>query len=195
MFLLTTVKNTYNLLSFDHDNAPGYDLFFEGTDLSGIDFDLRYELKKKSSMKQLAKTHLIQSTGPELISNQLRSIIEETAPGTVDFFEPRITCGAEEVKGFSAINVRSKLQCMDLTKSEYRQTNFDSSNPSYLFSYMKLLDDQQYNAEIFRCAEQHRYLVISENIKIACKNNSISGLMFCRAIDLTYEDRTECEKS
>lgn len=195
MYLLTTTENTYNHISFDHDNAPGYDLFFEGTDLSGIQFDLRYELKKKSSVKKLLNLHLIQSTGPELVSNRLRSIIEEVAPQGIDFFEPRINCGDEIIKGFSAINVHAKLPCIDLQVSEYRQTNFDPTNPTYLFSYMKLLEDSQQNADVFRCFEQHRYLVISERVKNKLEENSLKGLIFCRAIDMTYGNRSECEKS
>ncbi len=50
MYLITTVKNTHGLLKFDHDNSPGSDIFFEGTDLSKISFNLSYEVKKKRTL-------------------------------------------------------------------------------------------------------------------------------------------------
>jgi hypothetical protein len=195
MYLLTTVKNTHGLLTFDHDYAPGSDLFLDGTDLSGIRFDLRYELARKANPKRICAAHLIHSNGPELVSDKLRSIIEEIAPDSVNFFEPRITCGSEIIKGFSAINVKEKLPCIDLQASEYRQTNFDPAQPTYSFSYLKLLDKLSVEAEIGRCAEQPAYIVVGDMLKAACLREGIGGLMFCRAIDMTYGDRSDCEKS
>lgn len=195
MYLLTTVKNTNGLLSFDHDRAQGYDLFYEGTDLCAVQFDLRYEVKRKAGVKQLRTFHLIQSDGPELISNHLRAVIEKFAPNDVNFFEAQIFCGGEQIEGFSAINVKSKIPCMDLEASEYRITNFDPVAPTYFFSYLKLDKNTASEAEVYRCAEHPGYIVFGETLKAACMEEGIKGLMFCRAIDMTYENRSDCAKT
>lgn len=192
MYLISTTKNTNGLLSFDHDRGTGSELFLE-TDLSGISFDLRYELKKESNIKKIKSLHLIHSNGPDLVSNRFRLVIEEVAPNQVNFFPVHIACGNEIIEGFSAINMKSSIQCIDLQASEYRKTNFDPINPAYSFLYIKLLDQKTSDFDIGRCEEQPTYIAASDKLKNACLNYNINGLMFCRAIDNTYANRTECQ--
>ena len=140
MYLITTTTNTHGLLKFDHDHSPGSDLFREGTVLATISFDLCYEVKKKKDIDKIKRLHLIHTTGPELISDAFRSVIESAAPGVAEFFNVRILCDGKLVPGFSAINLPIKLACIDIQQREYRQTNFDPSAPTFSFSYMKLMD-------------------------------------------------------
>lgn len=194
MYLISTTKNTHGLLTFDHDRAPGSDLFFEGTDLAGIRFELVYHLKRRTDAKRFSKFHLIHSNGPELVSKAFREILEKIAPDDVEFFEPRIMYGCETIEGFSAINVKARVRCVDLETSEYRQTNFDPVSPVYSFSYIRLLEQSPATTALARCEEQPAYMVAGEHLKSACLDAGLQGLMFCRAIDMTYGDRSDCQR-
>src|SRR5258708_21742697 len=81
-----------------------------------------------------------------------------------------------------------------MEKSEYRQTNFDPNDPKYMFFYTVFLEQTDPEAQVARCTEQSTLLIVGEKIKNACSENKLAGLVFYRAHDMTYNNRTVCEK-
>ena len=186
--------NTFDMVEYDHKLSAPYDLFFEGTSLAGMALDLRYTLKKKSDVDKIAKAHLVYSTGPDLVSDALRAVIERVAPAQAEFFDIRMSFKDSEIRGFSAMNLVHKESCVDLEKSEYRVTNFDPHNPEYRFLYTVFRDSFESDLDIVRCQEKPSSIVVSDALKTACFDEKLHGLEFYRAVDMTHGDRSICEK-
>lgn len=72
--IVSNEKNSYDLLTYDHDSSADYSAFFEGAALGGSGGSLNYQVNKKSDIRKLRHFHLIRSTGPDLVSNELRTI-------------------------------------------------------------------------------------------------------------------------
>ena len=102
----------------------------------------------------------------------------------------------KKIDGFYAINVLHLIKCIDLENSEFRLMNFDRDNPDYMFYYMKLRKNLFDNnkADIVRCEEMHRSIVVSEKIKAALFAAGLKGLQFSDSIDMTPKERTIYEK-
>ena len=183
------------MVEYDHEHSAPYDLFFEGMSLAGIALDLRYTVKRKGDADKLAKAHLVNSTGPDLVSDALRAVIERVAPAQAQFFDVCLSFGDSEILGFSAMNLTHMVSCIDMEKSEYRVTNFDPHNPTYMFLYTVLSDSFESDLDIVRCEEERRAIVVNDALKTACVDAKLRGLLFCRAVDMTYGNHTICEKS
>ena len=195
IYILSTSTNTHGMVAYDHKLSAPYDLFFEGTSLAGMALDLRYAVKKKSDVDKLAKAHLVQSTGPDLVSDALRAVIERVAPAQAEFFDVRLSFKDSAIPGFSAMNLTHKVSCVDLEKSECDVTNFDPHDPTYMFLYTVLRDSFENDIDIVRCQEKPRSIVVSDALKTACFDAKLHGLAFYRAVDMTPGNRSICEKS
>ncbi|NTZ88157.1 hypothetical protein FCJ61_35515 [Burkholderia metallica] len=193
IYFFTPAKATHGILSYDHAKSVDYSFFLEGVSLKSISAPIIFNVKKESDLKRLSKLHFIRSTGPDLVSQRLREVIEGVAPSEVEFFDVSIKFDDRKVEGFSCLNVLWKLPCIDMEASEYELANFDPNNPEYTFQYMVLRDQTDPPVQVARCEEQPRKLIVGDAIKAACISNSLTGLDFCRAEDLTYKDRTICE--
>ncbi|CNC70176.1 imm11 family protein [Yersinia similis] len=194
-YIISIQENTYNMLDYIHDKSIDSSLFNEGISLKGIDGDLIYKAKSKASFNKIKKLHILSNTGPELVSRDLRNIIESSVPAEVEFFDADIIYENERLDGFSVINPVVKINCCDMEKSEYQLTNFDPNNPTYMFLYTELLNEIPGDFNIVRCAEQPASIVVNDKIKLAILNSGLKGIRFCKAIDMTYKERTVCEVS
>ena len=114
----------------------------------------------------------------------------------IQFFDVDLFCGKEKVEGFYAMNLPHRMKCVDLENSEFRLMNFDRNNPEYMFYYMKLRENifNDDNADIVRCEEMHRSIVVNEKIKKALFEAGLKGLQFSNSIDITPKERTIYEK-
>lgn len=192
-YIITTEENTYNMLDYLHDTSTDFSLFNEGISLKGLDCVLKYKAKSKSNLKKIKDCHVLSTTGPDLVSNELRSIIENLVPNEVEFFEAEIWCGSDVLTGFSVINPVEKINCCDMEKSEYQLTNFDPIDPTYMFLYTVLLESIPDDLNIVRCKEQPNLIVISDKVKSVISSAQLRGVRLCKAIDLTYNNRSICE--
>lgn len=192
IYFMSNSKNTSSLLTYEHDKSEDYRQFFAGNALYGSN-GLHFAVSKESAIKQLHKHHIVTSTGPILYSNQLRDVLLRIAPTEVEFFDAEIHFRDQRIEGFSVINPLFRLRCVDLEKSECQQTNFDTNNPKYSFDYEVLLDEMPEGAHLAICHEHHRQVVVSQVIKEACRAARLKGLQFCRSLDMTPADRSECE--
>jgi hypothetical protein len=194
-YIISIEENTYDMLGYLHDISMDFSLFNEGVSLKGLDCTLKYKAKNKSSLKKIKKCHMLSTTGPDLVSRELRTILENMVPTEVEFFDAEIICGNETLDGFSVINPVIKIDCCDMNKSEYQLTNFDPNNPNYMFLYTVILDNIPDGSNIVRCKEQPNLIVISDKIKSAILSADLKGVKFCKALDMTYKERTICESS
>ena len=80
-----------------------------------------------------------------------------------------------------------------MEKSEYEITNFDPNEPSYMFLYTVLLDKIPNNFDIIRSRERPTTIVVSDDLKAFLKDKNFNDLMLCRSIDLTPNNRSECD--
>ncbi|ELY2738786.1 hypothetical protein SMX71_001476 [Cronobacter dublinensis] len=194
-YIISVEENTYNMVDYLHDISTDFSLFNEGISLDGLDCTLKYKAKNKTSFNKIKNCHMLSTTGPDLVSRQLRTVLESEIPTEVEFFDAEIMYGNEILDGFSVINPIVKIDCCDMDKSEYELTNFDPNHPTYMFLYTVILDEISGGYNIVRCNEQPNLIVISGKVKSAILNSGLKGIKFCRAIDLTYGNRTICETS
>lgn len=194
-YILTTTKNTYGWVEYDNDISLDYKEFLKGERLLYKDLPLFYNIPKSSNLKKIRSAVLLESTGPELVCRQFKEILE-TQVRDIQFFDVDLFCGNEKIDGFYAINVPHLIKCIDLENSEFRLMNFDRDNPDYMFYYMKLRKNLFDNnkADIVRCEEMHRSIVVSEKIKAALFAAGLKGLQFSDSIDMTPKERTIYEK-
>jgi len=192
IYSISTVKNTHNLLIYDHAKSMDYRLFQIGSKLQARG-PLIYNARKESYLQQMHKYHMIESTGPTLFSEKLRNVVEAVAPNEAEFFPADIVCKENKIEGFYAINPLCRFDCVDMSKSEHEQINFDKNNPQYTFYYEVLLDEIPYGSKLVICNEFGRQIVIDRTIKDECVSRGLKGLRFCRSIDTAQGDRSECE--
>ncbi|WP_410481834.1 imm11 family protein [Pseudomonas plecoglossicida] len=192
-YILSSKENTYALLHYIHETSENPSLFHEGISLAGLKPIIKYKAKSKTSLEKIRSLHFLSSTGPDLVSKRLKEVLEEVAPTEVEFFEATICFQNTELHDFYAINVTTKLNCCDMNKSEYEITNFDPNDPCYMFLYTVLLEEIPNNFNIVRCSERPTSIVVSETLKTKLKEGPFPGLIFCRAIDLTPKNRSQCE--
>lgn len=194
VYILSNERSSYDLVTYDHENSLDYRLFFDAMPLGRIDGPLSYVLNRKADLPRIKQFHLIRSTGPDLVSNQLRAIIEQAAPLEAEFFDVRIRYKDELIEGFSCINPLDKVSCVNMERSEYKRTSFDPLRPGYTFYYTVLLPELASRAQIVRCAEQPTLIVVGEKIKAACVAAKLKRVTFCRTVDLTPHNRSLCDR-
>ena len=193
IYLLSQPASTFGLLTYKGNNVVGIDSFSQGVRIGPLADPLQYEAKSKAAFKKASAHQMIEvAGGPLLIGNPFRETIESIAPFDVEFMATNIRFSDQMIDTFSAVNVLGVTQCVDMEKSEYEQTNFDPQNPRYMFTYTVLMEDFGREIEVTLSAEQQNQIVVSARIKDACIDRGLRGLTFCRAIDLTYGNRSDC---
>ena len=194
-YILTTTKNTFGWVEYDNDISLDYKEFLKGERLLYKDLPLFYNIPKSSNLKKIRSAVLLESTGPELVCRQFKEVLE-TQVQDIQFFNVNLVCNNERINGFYAMNVPHLMKCIDLENSEFRLMNFDRDNPDYMFYYMKLRKNLFDNnkADIVRCEEMHRSIVVSEKIKAALFAAGLKGLQFSDSIDMTPKERTIYER-
>lgn len=193
-YLLTTVGNSYGLLNYDHDGSEDYLLFRAGIRLEGLKPVLLYQVKSRAALKRLRKHHIVSSTGPDLVSRELKTAFEALAPSDVEFFDATVVCGGDVVDGYSAINIPNLVNCCDMAASEYELTNFDPVNPTYMFLYTVIKEESPDDFDVVGCRERPNSIIVSSRTKDLLMKSGLSGLAFYKALDLTPQDRTVCER-
>ena len=189
-YLLTTTENSFGLLNYAHEQSEDHLLFRAGIRLEGLKPTLLYQVRSWAALKRLRKHHIVSSTGPDLVSRDLRTALEALAPSDVEFFDATVICGGDVVDGYSAINIPNRANCCDMAASEYELTNFDPVNPTYMFLYTVIKEESPDGFDVVGCREQPSSIVVSNRIKEQLMKSGLSGLAFCRSLDLTPRDRT-----
>ena len=195
-YILSTVKNTNDLIAYDNDISIDYKEFLNGRFFPEKDLPLFYYVQKKSNLNKVKSSIILTSSGAPLVNKRLKGVLETNAE-KVQFFDVELYCENEKIDGFYALNVPCKIPCVDIEKSEYRLMNFDVNNPDYMFYYMKLKDDiftDEIDNDIIICEEMPRYLIVNEKIKKALFEAKLKGLQFSDSIDITPKDRAIYEK-
>jgi hypothetical protein len=196
LFFLSAAKNSYGWVEYDHDHSMGYEFFLECATLKDLEgkVPIRFRVTKKSAVAQVLKCHLIESTGPTLVSKAFRSLLEQGARSQVEFLSASVEFEGQELEGFSSVHPLTNVECIDLERSEYEITNFDPNDPHYSFLYMCMRENLGFEPQIARCTEFRNQLVVNDKVKDACFAAKLRGLAFYRAIDLTYNNRTVGQK-
>lgn len=194
-YILTTTQNTHGWVTYDNDISVNYQEFFKGHLIQQEDIPLFYTIPEKSNLNKVKSAIILESSGPELVNKHFKDVLEANTRN-VQFFAVELFCGDEKIEGFYAMNLRYKIECVDIDRSEFRLMNFDRNNPDYMFYYMKLKENLFYDndIDIVRCEEMHRCIVVSEKIKEALFNANLKGLKFSNSIDITPKERTVYEK-
>ena len=194
-YILTPTTNTNGWVVYENDISLDYKEFFKGELIPSEELPLFYDIPKSSSLKKIKSAVLLESAGPELVSQRLKEVLE-TLTEDIQFFDVDLFCGKEKVEGFYAMNLPHHMKCVDLENSGFRLMNFDRNNPEYMFYYMKLRENifNDDNADIVRCEEMHRSIVVNDKIKKALFEAGLKGLQFSNSIDITPKDRTIYER-
>lgn len=194
-YILTTTQNTHDWVVYDNDISVDYKEFLKGQFFQEKELLLFYNVSKKSNLNKVKSAIILESSGPELVNKRFKEVLEANTKN-VQFFDVELFCGNEKIEGFYAMNVRYKVECVDIERSEFRLMNFDRNNPDYMFYYMKLKKNvfEDNNLDVVRCEEMHRYIIVSEKIKRALFDANLKGLQFSDSIDITPKERTVYEK-
>jgi hypothetical protein len=196
-YILSSVKNTNDWVVYNNNISIDYKEFLKGQFFPEKELPLFYYVQKRSYLKKVKSSIILQSSGPNLINRRLKEVLEATTKN-VQFFDVELYCDNEKIDGFFALNVPYKIPCIDIEKSEYRLMNFDVNNPAYMFYYMKLKEDifteeLKPDIDIVLCEEMHRYIVVNEKVKDALFEANLKGLQFSDSIDTTPQRRTVYE--
>lgn len=197
-YILNTAENFHLWGSYDYEKSISHLNFLEGKIINEKNPALYYRISKKSYVEKVKSAILFQSLGVWIVNHKLKEILERVVPNyNIQFFPIKILYKEEEITELYAINISDKISCVEIEKSEFRITNFDPKNPQYMFYYMKLkeniFEDYDY-LDIVICKENPQYIVVSEKIKKELFKEKIKNLEFWDSVDMTYQNRTICEK-
>ena len=191
IYLVSDKVSSFGWLNYSDNNVLDADDFYQGYRVGNSGAVVQFQLSAKCSVKKLNARHVIYSVaGPILVSGAFREIIERHASDGVEFLPVAIEADSPGISEFWALNPLRIEECVDMDRSEFRQTNFDMSNPCYSFDYMVMRDAWEYDAQIVICAEARNRWVVSQSIAEACVQANLKGLVFYSALDMTYGDRT-----
>jgi hypothetical protein len=193
-FILSTKDNTYGLVKYEYACSADYKLFLAAAPIGTLPRPLVYRIVRHASLPRAVRQHLLKSVGPPLVSDELRQILERLAPADMEFFPAKIRDGEDLVGGFSAMNVLNKRPCIDMEQSEYKQTNFDPSKPTYSFDFYKIDPDQPYGCKVALAQYFPELIVVDDTVKAACFAANLVGLAFASAVDLTHGKRGVVER-
>ena len=195
LYILGSKNNSYDLISFDHDSSSDHLLFKEGQSLKGEGVILNYQIESKADLEKLKKIPYIESSGPSLVTAALKEVFEEDeARGQVEFYPVNVFFQGEVVEGFYAINPLKKIDCTNMTASEYSIINFDPGAPEYSFDYQVLKADFDENLNVATCDEMPREIIINDSIVDKIRSAKIKGFLLYSALDMTMENRSVCVK-
>ena len=184
-YILSTVKNTNDLVVYDNNISIDYKEFLKGQFFPEKNLPLYYYVQKKSNLNKVKSAIILKSAGAPLVNKQLKEVLEVNTK-KIQFFDVELYCENEKINGFYALNVPFKISCVDIEKSEYRLMNFDVNNPDYMFYYLKLKEDifiDEIDNDIVICEEMPRYLIVSEKIKNVLFEANLKGLQFSDSIE------------
>ncbi len=192
IYHISATESTHNFLLYDHGRSIDYNLFLLGAKLQAPG-PLIYRIREELHLLQIHKYHIVESTGPTLFSVVLKDIIEAIAPNEAEFFLANLFYENHKIEDYYAINPLYRLDCVDMSKSNYEQSNFDQHNPKYNFYHEVLLDKIPHGAKIAICNEFPVQIIVDQVIKRECISRDLKRLRFCRSIDTAQGDRSECE--
>lgn len=193
-YILSTKDNNYDIVSYDHDNSADYKTFLKGMNIPSSEGPFLYNIVRPADFKKIKKFNWLSSTGPDLISQDFRKILEETSSEDVQFFDALIMYEDETIEGFSVLNITKKVDCLNMQQSEYKLTNFDPQYPTYRF-YYQVVNDSSLSGNIVRCNESPTNIIISNSLKNAISSAGLKNFSFCKSIDITPQNRSRCEFS
>lgn len=190
-FALTTKTNTNGIVEFEYKHSSDYRPFLNGGYIDPSKVKLTYTVPTQAKLNRLYKNHLLESSGPELISSKLRETLENNQIEGLQYFNVDLLFKGKNLSGFFAINILKKRKCFNLAECEYSVMNFDPNNPLYTFEYFTISEDLTDSTLIQRSSESPRLIVVHQKISEICRENQLSGLCFSKKIDLTNKKRSE----
>ena len=192
-YILGSSRNSYGLAEYRHELSADYRSFLQGERIGPLAQPLVYRVSD-SARRTLAKCHIVQSTGPHLVSDALRGALERAVPDGLDFFEVESEGGGQVLAGFQAINIPRRAPCFDLDRSEYKLTNFDPAEPTYRFYFQVLSEEKCADFEMAIPTEMPVLIVVGDAVKRECVAAGLRGLVFKTCVDLTPQGRTVLEE-
>ncbi len=187
--------DAFELLEYDYEHSLDYTFFNMGISLEGIKDKLIYKVKDVGTLERIRKTHFMVCLGPYLVSGELKALLELEACGEAEFYKAEFSTGEDTVTDcsmeFYIVNTLVRGGFCDMANSIYRVTNFDPLAPEYWFDYKVLLEGSLGDCNIATCTQTNK-VVVSERIMQACVDSKFAGLEFCKSIDFTHANKTEC---
>ena len=132
IYLVSDKVSSFGWLNYSDNNVLDADDFYQGYRVGNSGAVVQFQLSAKCSVKKLNARHVIYSVaGPILVSGAFREIIERHASDGVEFLPVAIEADSPGISEFWALNPLRIEECVDMDRSEFRQTNFDMANPCY----------------------------------------------------------------
>ncbi|MFJ1376766.1 imm11 family protein [Capnocytophaga canimorsus] len=196
-YILNTAEDTNIWGSYNHNKSISHLFFLKGKMIQEEKPMLFYEISRKIYIEKVKTANILISFGVLIVNEKVKTILQKYVPTyNIQFFDINIYCKEEFITKFYAVNICEKIPCIDIENSEYRITNFDPQNPSYMFYYMKLrkniFQDFSY-VDMAICKEMELYIIVSDKIKKIFFEENIKGVSFSDSIDLTYNNRAISE--
>lgn len=192
---LGSIIDGFELLEYDYENSLDYTFFKMGISLEGIKDKLIYRVKSVGAVEEIKKAHFLACLGPYLVSGEFKDLLEIEAPGEAEFYKVEFSIGEDTIvdcsMDFYILNTLVRNGFCDMDNSIYKVTNFDPLDPKYWFDYRVLLEDALGDINIATCSQSNR-VVVSDKIMQACVDSKLAGLEFCKSVDFTHANKTEC---
>lgn len=117
-------------------------------------------------------------SGGILVSNRMRTLIEENFPHEVQFFETIIDFKGEKTTDFFVINIYNKIECYDLEDSIYEKNPVDNSYEFEKITPVKgPLEEYGIEYNIVRSVYDNK-IVVSDKFKNLMTKNKINSLEY-----------------
>ncbi len=117
-----------------------------------------------------------------VVSDKVIAIVQAIDKNAVQFIPVKVIGGGNEhiSSGFYIMNVLLNIKCLDYDKTQIETYSFPPEKVGQISSIynIKILPNKAGNHHIFRLAEWHTIIIISQFMKEALETNGLTGLLF-----------------
>lgn len=169
-------------LSYDHEKNIDHLEFLECRMIPASENNIKLSLKKKVGLKDFRKFDYLFSDGPDLVSLRLVDLINSSDfADDVQFVPCELLINGEAYSDYFIVNFLFAEPAFDMENSLYRPLIKSMPDGPKKFQHIKLLNRKP-NRNMFRAAESNSHLVVSDEVAVYFRENSVVGVDFVSEI-------------
>lgn len=137
---------------------------------------LKFEADKRANLFRLSKYDYLFSSGPDLVSKKLASIIAGNVDSEdIQFFPASISNGSQELFGFSVIHYTRCESAINLTESTSKPLLTYMPNGPKTFTHVVLKNGNPAH-HMFRALESTDLVIVTDSLAAILESQKIVGI-------------------
>ena len=161
---------------YDREIGPDRFIFSQGREI-GPDLGVTPVVRFPCDKFELSKLDCLWTDGRvPLVSQRLRTLLEDLVPRKVEFFDIRIFAEDEEILGYYILNATRMINVIDVDKSEYRTV--PGSDRIMAYEKIQIRSDFSDGIEFGRESSYFPYLFAGRELADAILNAGFGGMDF-----------------